>query len=53
MGKSQLLILLMILCYACKLEPSITLSEKLHLAVDGNRCRAAQKNITQSLESLV
>jgi hypothetical protein len=39
----------MILYYdACRQEPSITVSERLHPVADGDRCRNRHPNIRQS-----
>jgi hypothetical protein len=44
--RGNILTLLMILCYDSKEEANITISpERLHLAVDGSRCREQQLNI--------
>ncbi|EDL32323.1 mCG1044361 [Mus musculus] len=53
MGKNQSLTLLMILCYACRQEPSILFYERLHPAAASDVCRNSQSNIGWSLGTLM
>jgi hypothetical protein len=47
--ESQLLTLLIILCYTCRESLALLSSEKLPPATDGSRCREPQPNVKQSL----